>query len=67
MLSNIHPNPAFLASSSRIGFRRAYLIPIRLLNLLPSIFPPLLANIQMIWSRGDCEKLVISGWLLVML
>jgi hypothetical protein len=40
----------------------AYLIPIRLLNLLRSIFPPLLASIQRIRLRGDCDRLVISGW-----
>jgi hypothetical protein len=54
-------------SSSRIGFRSAYLIPVAALNLLRSILPPLLARIQRIRSRGDCERLVISGWLLIML
>jgi len=49
-----------LASSSRMGFSNAYLIPVRALNLLRSIFPPLLTSIQRIRSRGDCERLVIS-------
>lgn len=45
----------FLASSKRIGSKRAYLIPAHLLNLLRSIFPPLLESIHKTRSRGDCE------------
>jgi hypothetical protein len=45
-----------LTSSSRIGFRSAYLIPVDTLNLLRSIVPPLLASIQRIRLRGDCEE-----------
>ena len=44
-----------LTSPSRIGFRSVYLIPVRALNLLRFILPPLSASIHRIRSRGDCE------------
>ena len=53
-------NRTIVASSSRIGFRRAYLIAIRLLNLLCSILPSCSISIQRIRSRGVCERLIIS-------
>ena len=51
---------SFLASSLRIGSRSTYFIAILRLNWLRSNFPPLLANIHRIRSRGDCDELVIS-------
>jgi len=44
-------------SSPKIRSRSASLIPAHLLNLLLSIWPPLLVMIQRIRSRGDCEDL----------
>ena len=49
-----------LTSSSRIGFSKAYLIPVDALNLLRSILPPLLTSIQRIRSRREWERLIIS-------
>ena len=50
-----------LANSARRGSKTAYLTPTCRLNLLRSIFPPLLANIHRILSRGDWEGHVISA------
>ena len=46
-----------LASSSRIGSNRAYLIPAAALNRPCSIWPPCSDSIQRIRSRGDCDGL----------
>jgi len=50
----ILPSPA---SSSRIGSKRAYLIPACLLSLLRSIWPPCSVSIQRTRSRGYCQGL----------
>ena len=53
-----------LASSPRMRFKSASLIPAHLLSLLRSIFSPLLESIQRIRSLVDCDghiMLIVSG------
>ena len=47
-----------LASTPRMRFKSASLIPVHLLNLLLSILPPLLERIHKIRSLGDCDMLI---------
>ena len=49
-------------SSPKIRSRSASLIPAHLLNLLLSIWPPLLVMIQRIRSRGDCDGPFFSSF-----
>ena len=50
-----------LASSPRIRFKSASLIPAHLRNLLRSIFPLLLERIHKIRSLGDCGPVILSA------
>jgi hypothetical protein len=49
-----------MARPRRIGSKRTYFILMHLHRSLLSIFRPLIASIQRMQSRGDCDRPVIS-------